>query len=331
MQHVYDPDEGEDYDVFFDDVQFARDGGFNEVSTLFQVDRFAWALLQIGCVVLNLAVIIPSSISTLSATLDELLVEPDGMSRHLLLNNLIGVFISGDRRAKPAALLAILELGMLLFHLCHLAWNLFSLFRTSDVVRWYPLATILWDTVPALGSFSAMKSLHFVTPKIFIPEFTRRLRLFYDDRNASQMLKLCQFLGARLVHAFVGMEAFMIKFIIAAEAHRSAASFFGALFVASAFLNQLLGVVDVSKFAQKRLFTFIFGGEDSFVDDYEKKVAKTWQAMLVMRMWERSKDYKPRLAWFLAVSLAYSDMDFQKLTLDPRRPSRVASKQTRES
>jgi len=304
--------------VFFKDITLARDGGFNEVGTLFRVDRFAWASFQIGCVVLNLIVVTQMNISRLKSQPPDFLVEADPTSKHLFLNNFIGIFIQGDRRASPAALLAFLEFGMLLYHFCRLAREVVHLLWGSEEDGWHALAEILWNIVPDLGSFSAMRPLHFVTPKIFIPSFTRRAWETYERRGLKRVSGLCFFLLSRVFFAFVGLEAFMIKFIIASEEHRSATSFWGALLVSAAFLNQMLGVVDMSKFAQRRLFTFIFGGEDSFISEYEMNVAKTWQAMLVMHMWEKSKGRQPRLAWFIAVGLAYGDTDFQRLTLNQR-------------
>merc|ERR1712203_1254541 len=130
------------------------------------------------------------------------------------------------------------------------------------------------------------------------------------------MLDLCIFLALRLFYGAVGIEAFMIKFYKAADDHVAATSFVPAHRVAAAFLNQMLGVVDVKKFAHRRLFIFIFGGEDSFLSIKEENIAKTWLAMLAKHMWLASASFKPRLLWFLSVGLAYGDSDFQQLALN---------------
>jgi len=277
-----------------------------------------WATFQLCCLALNLWVVI-RNVVTAHSGLTVFIIEPDRMSQHLLLNNAIGVFIAGGRRASPVVVLALLESGLLMHCCCRLVWQLVqALTSRHEVNRWLPFAIILWDVIPDLGSFSAMNSLHYVAPKIFIPSFTRRARLLYEKRDWKRIRDLGWFLSTRACAAFIGFEGFMIKFVMASEQFRSAASFSGALFVSAAFLNQMMGVVDINKFAQKRLFTFIFGGEDSFVSPDEMKVAQAWQARLVMHLWQTSKCHTPSWAWFLAVSLAYGDTDFQKLTLTKR-------------
>ena len=50
------------------------------------------------------------------------------------------------------------------------------------------------------------------------------------------------------------------------------------------FLVQVLGVVQLGPFVRKRLFQFIFAGEDGIMQDEEKELMETWNALLARRM-----------------------------------------------
>lgn len=306
-------------EVFFKDVQLARDGGFSEVGLLFNLGRFLWAMVQLGFLVMNVLTVTYVNYLRLISQPSDFLIDPDPASERLLLNTAIGYFFRGDSRVSPTALLAFMELGILLYLIGICSRELCRyVHRRHSFERWHALSAILWEIIPALGSFSAMKPLSFVTPKVAIPEVTRLMRVAFMERSRRNFIDLSWWFFSRTCFAVVGLEAFVIKFVIASREHQSATSTMGSLFVAVAYLNQMLGVVDVNKFAQKRLFTFIFGGEDSFLSPYELKVMKTWQAMLVMYIWRSAKRHKPRVAWFFAVCLSYGDSDFQRLTLNQR-------------
>mmetsp|Transcript_128636 Transcript_128636/g.359959 ORF Transcript_128636/g.359959 Transcript_128636/m.359959 type:complete len:366 (+) Transcript_128636:84-1181(+) len=315
-------------EVFFKDVQLARDGGFSEIGLLFNLDRFFKALGQLGFVVLNVSTVTYANYLRLISQPSDFLIDPDPASKRLLLNTVSGYFFRGDSRVSPTALLAFIELGILLYLIGICSRELCRyVHRRHSFERWHALSAILWEIIPALGSFSAMKPLSFVTPKVAIPEVTRLMRVAFMERSRRNFIDLSWWFFSRTCFAVVGLEAFVIKFVIASREHQSATSTMGSLFVAAAYLNQMLGVVDVSKFAQNRLFTFIFGGEDSFFSPYEMKVMKTWQAMLVMNIWRAAKRHKPRMAWFFAVCLSYDDSDFQRLTLTQRSVVHVGQTQ----
>merc|ERR1712094_163096 len=75
----------------------------------------------------------------------------------------------------------------------------------------------------------------------------------------------------------------------------------------------MIGVVQLNRFANERLFRFIFGGVDNFIDKGEERRMCVWKAALVRRIWD---EYKSKPAQLLAVIITFNDMDFQRLVLD---------------
>uniref|UniRef100_A0A7S2JAJ0 Uncharacterized protein n=1 Tax=Zooxanthella nutricula TaxID=1333877 RepID=A0A7S2JAJ0_9DINO len=314
-------DELEYSNQYFKHVRIANDGGFSDVPLLFSPSRFVWALLPILSLVLNmyfvlspgLAIVVAQSFTTKD-------VEGMDDADSLLLTSLMSkLFCEENMRISINTSLAVLELSICVVYLCQLAFAIGKVAYGHKVFRWEGVSDIFWNLIPALSSFSAMNSLYFVCPKVLAPALkqqTARLRKHWR-RN---LVPFSVFLALRVFYAVVGVEAFVIKFCIASHNFRDAPTSFMRYVPALAFLNQLLGVFDVQKFAKKRLFTFVFGGEDSVMSLRELLVSRVWLAMLARHIWQRSKAHRFRVLWFLATALSYSDDDFQQLVIDRAGP-----------
>merc|ERR1719379_3394617 len=100
------------------------------------------------------------------------------------------------------------------------------------------------------------------------------------------MFHLSLFIFIRLIAAVVGLDAFTVKFRQASSRAGNDAEVYNSLAASLAFLNQMLGVVPVSRYVRRRLFVFIFGGEDGLMAPHEEASRKTWHAMLSLRIWE---------------------------------------------
>jgi hypothetical protein len=77
------------------------------------------------------------------------------------------------------------------------------------------------------------------------------------------------------------------------------------------FLIQVIGVVQLGTFVRKRLFTFIFAGEDSVMQDEEEALMTVWNSLLARRVY-----VDLGLTKFIAVMASFSAEDFQKLVLN---------------
>merc|ERR1719277_1989123 len=127
------------------------------------------------------------------------------------------------------------------------------------------------------------------------------MRFWDEDSDCkADCFALLRLVLGRCVHFLIGLEAFMIKFSNTASNVRLATDEFSALLASAAFLNQVLGIINVQRFSHQRLFLFIFGGEDGFLSQSEEQVAITWLGMLAQRMWKSASQRTPRCAWFLS-------------------------------
>lgn len=147
--------------------------------------------------------------------------------------------------------------------------------------RWDATAQLFWEWVPGVRSFSAMRVLRYVHPEIMITELVQLMR----SRRERRLVPLLAFLLIRLVALVVGLEAFVYKFVVAADRMLDATHPLAQIFVAAGFLNQLVGgVVQVDVLMQRRLFLFLFGGEDGLLDADEAVVLRVWRARLAQAL-----------------------------------------------
>jgi len=296
---------------WFQHLRIAKDGGFSEVHVLFTKDRFLWALLSIAFIVINLWALFYPNIDALA---NQPFVMDVDVRQGYIINRLLQLIFG--KALNPRVLLAIFELGLLAVLLLRTVILLLPVFTGTPAHKWHGVSRLLWSTLPDLMNFSSMRLLNFVAPSILIPDLSAQFHAA-QDRNWGRLgLPLAKFTLVRLLCAFVGFEAFMIKFLDAANTAQASTDSLSSVVVALAFLNQMLGIVQVTPLLQHRLFVYIFGGEDSFMSDWEKAVRQVWSARLTKHIWEAARSHSPGLVWFLAVMLSYGDTDFQRLTLN---------------
>lgn len=156
-----------------------------------------------------------------------------------------------------------------------------------------------------------MMFLYFVTPVVLMPDLAHRVGKLMDPNSRRPAWPFLKFLFSRAFYLIIGFDSFLVKFRTAARyAIDRDMTTFEAILGSFAFLNQVLGVVQVRWFVQRRLMLFFFGGEDAYMNE-ERQIRKmTWNAMLARCLWEKLTFMK-----FLAVMLSFSDYDFQKLAL----------------
>merc|ERR1711972_812899 len=83
------------------------------------------------------------------------------------------------------------------------------------------------------------------------------------------------------------------------------------------FLVQVLGIVQLGPFVRKRLFRFVFGGEDGVMQDEEIELMETWNALLAKRI-HRELSFPQ----FVAVMTSFSDEDFQSLVMNENQAAK---------
>eukprot|EP00419_Tripos_fusus_P039337 CAMPEP_0172775518 /NCGR_PEP_ID=MMETSP1074-20121228/198113_1 /TAXON_ID=2916 /ORGANISM="Ceratium fusus, Strain PA161109" /LENGTH=189 /DNA_ID=CAMNT_0013612145 /DNA_START=468 /DNA_END=1037 /DNA_ORIENTATION=+ len=164
---------------------------------------------------------------------------------------------------------------------------------------------------------SSMRLLNYVTPSIFIPALSQELSRARQHPWLARVMSMSGFLLVRVIYGIIGFEAFMIKFKEASICLNE--SSLEAYICSLAFLNQMLGIVQINPLLQTRMFRYLFGGEDGMRSDRELRVQHVWCAMLGRKIWQISKTRTGGHMWFVSVMLAYTDVDFQRLTLNERQ------------
>jgi len=307
-------------DDFFAHLHIDSDGGLDHVeATLFTGERWVWSSLSISFLVLNIYYVFILNLFTVMQFDEEYAEEVDAMTNRALLTNTIFYYVSG-RELHPKVLLAILELCMFVFFLgIQTVVALYHIFTSkSHAVRWHGVATLYWQILPEVSSMSAMKLLSFVVPSLLIGALTKEVKKVVrsKDKGFMHYLLIVRFLGLRLFAGVIGYDAFVVKFWFASlSAVKPGETHWYSKMAALAFMNQILGIVQVSRHTQRRLFVYIFGGADAIMSAQEEAKLSTWQAMLAQRIWQGSRKKSFKFTWFSNVMLSYNDSDFQTLTL----------------
>jgi len=307
----------------FGSLRLSPTGGITEVGALFKWPRYLSAMVFVVLLVANTYTLLRKDVPVMFEEGD-------------LSGPMVGQLLVHERYlfqkfgVTPEFLIAMFELaglawhtGVIIFCAVHAKHapriHAGEPLQTQDFFRWSALARLFRNELPALQAFSAMRTLQHVTPGVLTPQVQAlivRLRRS-KARPLKKCLRLLAFTGLRLLYAFFGAEAFLVKFRVAASDLQLACEDLRSLIPIFVFLNQLLGIVQLNIYTNQRLFLFIFGGVDSYIDPSEQRRMRVWNAALQKAAW---LTYKDRPGRFLAVTLTFSDADFQKMVLDEGAP-----------
>jgi len=302
--------------AFFNEIRIARDGGFSDVPELFTPLRYVWSvgtLIGIGVNFWSLCRVDIAAVRHSSWLKDtQAFLFTDWIIDHIVYWE--------TYRIEGGHVVALLDLALVLLLMMR---GVLCLGKVACLLRkaplsseeamylWHAVAQFFWGIVPQFATISAMMFLYFVTPVVLMPDLAHRVGKLMDPNSRRPAWPFLKFLFSRAFYLIIGFDSFLVKFRTAARyAIDRDMTTFEAILGSFAFLNQVLGVVQVRWFVQRRLMLFFFGGEDAYMNE-ERQIRKmTWNAMLARCLWEKLTFMK-----FLAVMLSFSDYDFQKLAL----------------
>jgi len=324
-QYERDPD-------FFKEIEIAKDGGFSEVDELIGGMRYISAAMAVGFVLLNVGTIFYINGSLiLSAGLDNNSTQIFLVTKQFALEPLaagplpqIQAFITNDK-----AIYATLELLMITVYVLRMGCNAWAIACPSnEMARWVGVQELFWNSLPEAATISCVKLLNYVTPAVLLPALTQSIAFGPDSTCIGVFFNFLQFLIIRIITGIVGFDAFLFRLQIttdsmaqaqeealADDGQLGAMEVFWLMTTALAFLNQMLGIVQLGWFVRKRIFAFIFAGEDGQLSPEEDALKEVWESMLAQRIW---MDLPPKQA--IVAYLSYSDFDFQKLALETVKP-----------
>eukprot|EP00927_Polykrikos_kofoidii_P056799 TRINITY_DN50882_c0_g1_i1.p1 TRINITY_DN50882_c0_g1~~TRINITY_DN50882_c0_g1_i1.p1 ORF type:complete len:383 (-),score=44.64 TRINITY_DN50882_c0_g1_i1:93-1166(-) len=291
--------------TFFEHIEISVDGGISEIGVkedLWSVSRYFSALLLIFFVVYNVIFLLQTDIRTLMQNTDE------GHTDYLLSKSFLGFIGFTDVAHKPSKIIAAIELLFLALLLCKLFANGVCIAARDGHHRWLAVAHFFWEDLVDLSSFSAIKLLAFVTPQQ--ASYDLNHILWYDW----SYFKFARFLISRPIMLCLGLDCFLIKVrgaltYIVGPSDLELSSLLGAIIL----LNQILGVVQITKTIKGRLYRFVFGGEDGIMTQREKVRQDVWEAMVSRKIFDMYS--LPRAFAFM---MSWCDDDFQMLALSEK-------------
>lgn len=332
----YDPRAG-GRPTFFNNLRISRDGGFSTIPALYNPLRYLWASVALGMIVVNVRALLAQDWPSLTTRNWACSMSPDSDAplctqaekTQFLLTDIVlnkAIFWT-DLRLDPEVTVALLDLLLLVMVALRGVYLLVRgvCFSRSIARRWDSISDFFQIVIPELGTVSAMSFLYYVSPSVISPHLAHRIfrLLDVDAHKTPAVLDLIGFTISRFLALLVGFDAFLVKFSSTAtiyldntpggEAQGSVA----AMIMLGAFLNQILGVVNVTWFVKRRLFIFIFGGEDGYMNEEEELRKRLWNAMLVREMWLRFSDRHKilHICKFCVMMLSFCDYDFQRMSL----------------
>jgi len=328
---------------FFHAIELAKDGGMSEASELIGGMRYISGVLPVVFVLLNIYSLYyvnlrlllrgeeeddncntnpPNGTNGTNGTDSN---ENCGLSIYMLTQEFI-LKPAGFEGNSAALVIASLEIFLISYYILRMFYWAYYIRYPGDyqMHRWQAVQEFFWNAVPECSSISAVKMLNFVTPAVIVPDLIEVI----STSGMRLPINIGRFVLFRAIALIIGFDALLVKLQINTVQIRveqeEGNSSLTLIILCVTFLNQILGVVQVGWFVRKRIFQFIFAGEDGTMSAEEEALKETWESMLAERIWRELKWHQA-----LAAYLTYNDYDFQKLALEtvsPDNAARVATK-----
>jgi len=314
-------------------LELAKDGGFSEVKDLYTSSRWGTAAILIVFVVYNVVAIMMLDYAFMTdprGAAESLGTELENINKFYFsrdITNFIAPHFgyTGDQIPSPMKVIGFLELVGLAFFCTNLVYCLIMARFSTGFRKWFAVQTIFWDILPTLSVYSAMRLLYIIVPAVLSAKVTAFLAAFAERKEEKKsmlplILSVMGWLFALVFSFIVGFDTFLMKLRVVSAAANKKNVDLTVLLATVQFLVQVLGVVQLSSFVRKRLFIFIFGGEDGILQDEEVVLMETWNALLAKRMY-RDLDF-----WQATATMAsFSDEDFQSLVLNENKEVKKAN------
>jgi len=313
------------------------DGGFGEVKHMYNSGRWVTAAILYGFVIYNVYFVASLDLSfikdpeaaaiALGTTYDQL--NKFYFSGILFCDNLRPYL--GDKTPGPVRIIGVLELLGLLFFICNLLFCIIQVLVCTGFRKWFAFQNIFWQILPTLSVYSAMRLLYIIVPITLTSRLTEMVAQRKELKDEGKSLaganaSAVAFVFQIIFSFIVGFDTFLMKLrVVSAAASCDVPGGLVGLVVivlilmsTVQFLIQVMGVVQLGPFVRKRLFKFIFGGEDGILQDEEIVLMETWEALLCKRMYRDLPGQQ-----FYAVMASFSDEDFQSLVLNEDKEAKA--------
>lgn len=297
----------------FENIIVAKDGGFSEIDHL-------WSKLRPVSAMTVLFYLFSNTYSLVDEDLVQIFQSRE--SQHFLLSqeavNIINACYQKwtgkiDIGVTGQALICCLELSALLALWCRFLWLLYyavCVASSRSGRKWLAVQEAVWETLPELCSFSAMRALHFVTPAVIMSDATQRRAALQGEALWTKTAEWVWLVLSRIAILFFGLDALVLKCRENQPWFEGRISLYKC-WLLLIFVKQILGIVQLGMFVRERLFIFVFGGEDSQMQPKEIARKDIWNSLLAMKIFDRFGLWRS-----IAIMLSFDDRDFQRLVLN---------------
>jgi len=300
----------------FKHLSLASDGGFTEVKGLYACSRWISAAVLLIFVVYNIEALVvqdlafamnpKQAVQQLSASTDKAVIQAstdsvlDSFYFSEGVSDWVWMKLGNTDKLESVRVLGFVELLGVMYFLFSITVCLLRAAFSDGFKKWFGIQNLCWDIMPTLSSYSAMKLLNCIVPAVLcrdlldvIAVITEAVAEKNDINDKTGKKKgICPIIcgvislivwAVKLVVFFViGFDTFLMKLRVVSGLANSKSGMIPCI----QFLVQVLGVVQLGPFVRNRLFLFIFGGEDGILQQEEKELMETWNALLARRMYK---------------------------------------------
>lgn len=314
-----------DNPTFFREIAIADDCGFSEVEEMYKTlswGMYLQALLAPCLILYNLVYLVVTDIRFLAkpqTEMDRMYMLSTSLVLEPMGNGVARLLGYDHFEVRAQQMFAVLEITGMALGLLFISWTLASLTWLPAWKKWMAVYNLYWCYLPHLSTYSLMSFLGPVTPFVVMSDFEEQIASLVRDGaiSAKDLGVLVRFVLVRVFYAIIGFDAFLVKFRLAASYVTKDSVALWEVLGAANFIIQLVGVVQVSRLVQRRLFVFMFAGEDCILDKRDEIRMDMYNALLAKKIYSVTNSWVD----FSVVMVNFNDYDFQKLVLNTRRRS----------
>jgi len=256
--------------IFFRHLRIRSDGGLSlDGSRLFSKVRIFNVVVMLIFVFFNYY--------TVFANLVDLITKRETVSPFVVVVN--------PQNAETSKLFEMAQLVFAAYECCVMVgmgafalfvvaqYNFFSSEEAQNRYHiWHFLHVVCHWLIPTMTNFSAMKTVQSLNPQVLGSELALALTEVEEGRSYAYVFSV--FLFERLVLGLLGFAAFVLKFSALVGSLRDTNEktkyedhdMFVELALLVGFINQTFGITQIWQVETKRIFLFIFGGENSNIE-----------------------------------------------------------------
>jgi len=326
--------------IFFQHLRIRKDGGLNMVNghQLFSMHRVMAVFTMLFFVCFNFYTVVFNLLSLIKLknpnAVFPVVVEPN-LERTKML------FVTWQ------LLFAAYETGVMLL-MVTVSMFIVIKFNTCTSVDgmkhyrvWHLLRLVCQSIIPTMTNFSAMRAVQFLNPQVLSASF--KIALTEVENGHSLACVLGTFALQHVAFGVSGFCAFVLKFstLVASLATINNSpegwnnyAMATELLLLIGFLNQTCGITQISRVETKRLFLFVFGGENSEMEAGELDRQEVYLACVAQHICrDLYKEDPPLVRKFKrAVALqSFDHFDIQSMILHENEMLEVDAKTIRQS